>query len=415
VYYNTITGDCMRPVHTVGLVVTPCLLITAGALAQANLAIRPIGPITATARDSLGSVEGVRVLPDGRVLVNDGTRLRLVLFDSALGHPVTVLDNTSQASRNYGSRRIVDPLLAFHTDSTLFFDPASKAAVVLDPNGAVGRVMSVPRPTDGPPFTPPGRFALGIDAHERLIYRRPTGLVTVIRPDSAGNLARPARDSAPLLRGDFTTHRVDTAAFIRFTSWYYDVARTDSDGFAWSEPHYDPLPVMDDWAVLSDGTIAVVRAADLHIDWIGPDGTVEASPKVPHEWARLTDSAKQAFVDSLSAYNAAHPGARPRPGPGGKNIMVSWVQPAPTASQLPDYRSPFERVLADADGRVWILEPHTPESGAVYEVVNRAGLMVLRVGFPLGFTVVGFGPGSVYATTREAGRVGLVRLTIPKP
>jgi hypothetical protein len=49
---------------------------------------------------------------------------------------------------------------------------------------------------------------------------------------------------------------------------------------------------------MSDGTIALVRTKDYHVDWLSPDGTVTASPKIPFQWERLTDDGKVAFLDS---------------------------------------------------------------------------------------------------------------------
>src|SRR5439155_25026417 len=60
----------------------------------------------------------------------------------------------------------------------------------------------------------------------------------------------------------------------------------------------NPLPQGDDWALLPDGTIALVRTKDFHIDWLNPNGTVTSSPKIPFNWERLTDEGKVAFIDS---------------------------------------------------------------------------------------------------------------------
>ena len=59
-----------------------------------------------------------------------------------------------------------------------------------------------------------------------------------------------------------------------------------------------PVPSQDSWAVLSDGTIAFVRARDYHIDWILPDGTKTSTAKLPFDWKRLTDEDKQKLADS---------------------------------------------------------------------------------------------------------------------
>ena len=62
----------------------------------------------------------------------------------------------------------------------------------------------------------------------------------------------------------------------------------------------NPIPEVDDWAVLPDGTIAIVRK-DYHVDFVDADGKRTSAPKIPFDWQRLTDSAKVAVIDSAKA------------------------------------------------------------------------------------------------------------------
>ena len=81
----------------------------------------------------------------------------------------------------------------------------------------------------------------------------------------------------------------------------------------------NPLITVDDWAVLSDGTIAFVRGHDYHIDWIHTDGSKVSTGKLPFDWKRLTDDDKQKLIDSArtaadkaaadAKANAGKPGA----------------------------------------------------------------------------------------------------------
>src|SRR6185503_18984716 len=78
----------------------------------------------------------------------------------------------------------------------------------------------------------------------------------------------------------------------------------------------------DDWAVLHDGSVAVLRGSDYHIDWIRSDGSKSSSGKIPFAWRRLSDEDKVAFIDSaktameklrssMNAGRAAGPGGGP--------------------------------------------------------------------------------------------------------
>ena len=47
-----------------------------------------------------------------------------------------------------------------------------------------------------------------------------------------------------------------------------------------------------------DGTLAVVRGRDYHVDWLGADGRWTSSPKMPFDWQRVSDARKEALIDS---------------------------------------------------------------------------------------------------------------------
>ena len=59
----------------------------------------------------------------------------------------------------------------------------------------------------------------------------------------------------------------------------------------------NPIPQGDDSAMFSDGSIAIVRGRDYHVDWVGAQG-ITSSPKIPYEWRGYADEQKVAFIDS---------------------------------------------------------------------------------------------------------------------
>ncbi|HYV96994.1 MAG TPA: hypothetical protein VE967_06045, partial [Gemmatimonadaceae bacterium] len=63
----------------------------------------------------------------------------------------------------------------------------------------------------------------------------------------------------------------------------------------------NPVSTIDDWGVLSDGSIAFVRGHDYHVDLLRPDGSVKTGEKLPFDWKRLTDEDKQKLLDSAKA------------------------------------------------------------------------------------------------------------------
>jgi len=83
---------------------------------------------------------------------------------------------------------------------------------------------------------------------------------------------------------------------------------------------------------------------------------------------------------------------------------------------LPDFKPPFasNAVRADLDGNLWIRATQTKpvRGGAVYDIVNRTGL-VDRLQVPTGYSIVGFGRGKVvFLTTRDATGVHLARVRL---
>ena len=276
------------------------LAVTAGSLcmAQSLPPIRQLGPVTAVAKEPLGAVSTVRHLPVGAVLVNDILGRRIVMFDSTLSTVTVIADTTSATAGAYGIRP--GGLIAYRGDSTLFVDPASLSMLVIDPNGKIARVIAAPRAQDvgflvGGPFGNPGFDPMG-----RLIYRAPPNFAAMRPPATSGDRLPQfptLPDSAALVRYDLTTRKVDTVTFFKTPKFNMNVTRSPDGGIRVSSM-INPLPQGDDWVLLSDGTIALVRTKDYHVDWLKPDGTMTSSPKIPFQWERLTDEAKVAFIDS---------------------------------------------------------------------------------------------------------------------
>lgn len=418
--------------------------------------IRQLGTVTATAAETLGIVSGLRALSDGRVLVNDATGRRVLLFDPALANFTVVADTTSATANAYGGR--IAGLIAYHGDSTLFVDPQSLSMLVLDPAGKVARVMSVPNAQDAMSLASVLGTA-GFDSNGRLVYRgAPRFEMRSMAAMTAGGVPTIPEmpDSAPIFRIDLATRKLDTLAYIKTPKIRMSVSQAEN-GRITMMSEINPLPVVDEWAVLSNGSVAIVRGRDYHVDWVNADGTRNSSPKIPFEWQRLTDEDKVAFIDSVKAarerMGAAAPmvmtpgGANvaggPPPGGGEQRVMIFGGPPgggdggarrgaagppggtamAPPQmnfippSELPDYKPPFLAgfVRADADGNLWIRTiPTKPIAGGpVYDVVNAKGELVERVQIPVGRVVSGFGPGGVvYLTTREGMTTKLEKATL---
>src|SRR6267142_1705709 len=459
---------------TLGLLSIALAAASQPCLAQSLPPIRQLGPVTAVAKEPLGSVTAVRHLPDGRILVNDIVGRRVVMFDSSLSTVTVVADTTSATANAYG----VQPggLIAYRGDSTLFVDVASLSMLLIDPNGKIARVMSAPRAQDvgflvGGPFGNPG-----FDPAGKLVYRAPPNVSRFApRPTAGGAFPQcpTPPDSAALVRFDLATRKVDTATFFKTPKFNLNITQSPEGGIRVTST-VNPLPQGDDWALLSDGTIALVRTKDYHVDFLNPDGTTTSSPKVPFQWERLTDEAKVAFIDSAKVAiekarasgqfgrdggpqmvfrggpdggaaggrrdgaggDAPRSGSAPAPAPNtqpgtmtvtsGGNTTVTSVGPGGAGgplppltmispSELPDYKPAFApgSTRADADGNLWIRTSQNVSGIPVYNVVNRSGELIDRVQLPQNRVLVGFGPaGVVYLAVRDGATAHLEKARV---
>ena len=105
-------------------------------------------------------------------------------------------------------------------------------------------------------------------------------------------------DSAVIIRADVVTRGVDTAAWIRIPRARRVLKADDQHLLKSIETTPDPLPLVDDWVVMPDGALAIIRGRDYHVDWLDGNGRWSSSPKMPFDWQRVDDARKQALIDS---------------------------------------------------------------------------------------------------------------------
>jgi hypothetical protein len=405
---------------TRGISIVVLAATTSSAVAQTAPTVRPLGQVLATSTEPLASVSQVRALRDGRLIVNDIAGRRVLMFDSTLKLVGLIADSTSATANTYSSR--LGGLIAFRGDSTLFADPATLSMLVIDPSGKIARTMAAPQPNYvqnliGGPFGTPG-----FDARGRLVHRAATSR------ELMDAVFRASPDSAVLARFNLATRSVDTVAKFmipKITLHRHD--RESTTGWTIVIALVNPLPLTDDWAMLADGTIAIVRGREYRVDFFDEDDKVTSGPRVPFEWRRVGDDERAAIIDSTriemeklraeqTARNAAAAAATPKPAgpttgangrqleqpegggrasaPSGPVLMpLEFVQPG----DLPDYRPAFRQgaALGDLDGNLWIRTTKVVNGGAVYDVIDRKGALIDRVHVPPGRVIAGFGRGGV--------------------
>jgi hypothetical protein len=418
--------------------------------AQTAIPIRALGAAEATSTEKLGFVSGVRELSDGAVIVNDAGNRRLIAFDKSLAVGHVIADTASSSKIQYGPR--ATGIIPYSGDSTLLVDAAGRAFLVIDGKGSVSRVMSAPRPNDVASMTSAGLGTPGFDRDGRLIYR--TMLMPAFKAPVVGKPYAPPSmpDSAPLIRADFDKRTADTIAWLRTPVMKINSAPLANGGVVLT-PIFSPISTIDDWTLLPDGSVAILRGADYHIDWVDAGGQRSSSPKMPFDWKRLSDEDKVALIDStrkvleqralsttttgVNSTAMAGPGGHGSAGiPTGHSMTIMPIggddgapqpkvaPPVPQAAQLvdpsdlPDYYPSLLQageVRADFDGNVWILPSTSSQAGKglLYDVVNRRGEIVERVRLPEGRALEGFGAnGAIYLTSHGPAGTHLERFRV---
>lgn len=384
-----------------------------------KIPVTKLGAAEARTAESVGAVTSMRVLSDGTVFLNDFPQRRLVMFDAALKQ-VKIVADTLGSGIPYGQRQpgllplpgdstaIVDPAtlalvvlnkrgevarvmsvprpqdintLASSNLGTNSFD--SKGRLIYraqaggggggmgfggNPGGGRGGNPGGPNGQQGqngrggaaPGGAQAGRggagggFGGGFGGDE-FGGRGPGGQAL----DPFGGRGRGNNnvqpDSVPILRANFDTRKTDTVTFVRVPKNEFSTQPTPEGGTR-VITKLNPLPQADDWATLSDGTVAVVRVLDYHVDWYTADGKHTASEKLPFDWKQLADEDKAKIVDSLKAAAAVYTKQMEAASANGNNAFRIAFEPV-AAEKLPDYYPPIRAgsTHADADGNLWIL------------------------------------------------------------
>jgi hypothetical protein len=406
--------------------------------AQQSPAIRPIGAVSAVSPSGLvASVSAVRALSDGRVIVNDVTRRQLLLLDADLRLLKTIVDTSMASGGGYGSA--MAGLTSFRDDSSLFIEPRTLSILVVDPSGSIARVMANPSPADaafmiGGPFGAPGYAPNGT-----LLYRGAArgakGSGNSIILDSLRRT--PLADSAPVIRLDLSTRARDTVAFITIPREIPSM-KVDKAG-KWVRLNLltNPMPIVDAWTMLPDGSVAIVRGRDFRVEWYDLDGRLTSSRKVPFNWQRLDESQREAYLDSARtesdvAREAFKKSLEANPsgsqsgnvmaiianseGSAGKpniDLMVPRTEFV-DATALADYRPAFRMgsALSDATGNVWVRTTAPTTAGPIYSVINGGGDLIDRVQLPFGRMIIGFGHDVVYMGVQDEHGARLERAAL---
>lgn len=375
----------MMRIHTLAL-----SLVLVAPLAGPAAAQTPLGQPTAVFPDDFGSIQTIRELPDGRVLVADPLSKMLFAVDMDAGTR-TQVGSEGQGPEEY---RQPDAVWALPGDSTLLVDLGNGRLVVLGPDLTFGPTLplALTEPRPGQPLV----LALpqGVDAQGNLYARAMGGM----------GMGGEMPDSADMLRID----RADRSYVAIASFKLADRKRTTSGGANNQNVQISNVPLSgeDAWGVAADGSLVVARVGDYHIEWIAPGGTMTRGAPVPFDPIRIGTAEKEEHLAEsgrsgggisigVEINNGAMSMSFQRGGAGrGREIdQYDW----------PEVKPPFYQGRLPVDGmdRAWVRRHVDAGEASTYDVFDRSGNRVATYTLGAGKRIVGFGVSSVYVVAYD--------------
>lgn len=391
---------------------------------------------------SLIQAGGVRELRNGKLIVADPRDRSLQMIDLAGGEALRIGREGSGPSE-WG---LPFRLLTAPGDSTYLFDPGNTRYLTVLPDGKPGATWRmaesrVPGAGDAPagptqivrPGAPPaagqpragqppaGQPAAGgrrvveggggpgarlgatlafprtSDAQGRLYYEAPAFSFGPNGPTSA--------DSTAILRYDRVRQQIDTIGHVKLAVNNVQISGSQGNS-SFRVGGANPLAARDEWAVFPDGRVAIVRAADYHIDWIMPNGSRVTSPPVRYTPIKMTAAdIKEEEALRVRASAGALRTAVTVDGGGPQRSSVSVGGPSgpppEPRTDWPAVKPPFRpgqaSVWARPNGELWVRRTELAGAkGTLYDVFNPQGGMSHQLRVADGLSVVGMGNGTVY-------------------
>ncbi len=382
------------------------LVVGAPLVAQQGPRPLPAPDLTFEEPFSSVGVGAIRELSNGRLIVADPRDKILHLVDLDAG-TTTAIGREGSGPQEFGM-----PMRLFIApgDTTLLFDPLNTRYLIIGPDGKPVSTFrtdaepSAPRPGAGPVMVGMGLFGRVSDARGRLYGEA--------SPISMGPDGRPQQaDSTAIVRYDRGTKRLDTLAYVKLPPSNTQVSGS-RDNMRVMVGGANPLAPRDEWTVFPDGRVAIVRAADYHVDWVMPDGAKRSSAPIRYTPVRMTAAEIRHEEELRNAARSQQMSISMTTGPQGTQRSAQMGPPpgAPPLEPLtnwPEVKPPFRSgpasVLARPNGELWVRRTENAQArGTLYDVINAQGAVAFQVRIPDGVTLVGFGNGTIYTTRKDA-------------
>jgi len=326
------------------------------------------------------AINGLRELPDGRVLVSDGIDQVVLRVDMKAGKA----DTLGRIGQGPGEYKGPDALYALPNGGTLLVDLGNGRLDFLAADGKY--VESTPiAQGDGPNLSIV--LPRAVDAQGRIYYQPAMG-------GPRGGIP----DSATVVRWDRARSRYDSVARVKLPVMHVQSSGGANNQRMVSRPR--PYPAQDTWNVAPDGRVAIARASEYRVDWVGPGG-VTRGRAVAFTPVPIRDADKREWVADQS--NGLRINMENRNGQmsmafsrGGREDADEDATIAATEwpATKPAFNSPG--VWVTPEGEAWVERSVPAGSARVMDVFDATGALKERIVLPVGRRVAGFGRGVVY-------------------
>lgn len=339
--------------------------------------LRSLGRPTAEFQEPFTRVATLRELSDGRVIVGDEHDATLQVIDFRAGTG-TKIGRMGSGPHEYLS---MARLLELPGDTTALHDPRNARYLIINPDALPGETF---RLADAVSTTLGGRGSIPRSTDSRGALYFEGG------PFTAERDATPAAfDSVPAMRYDRATTKLDTLAWIQLARGNVQISPGPSGRGLSITVGAHAYPARDDWKAMSDGSIAIVRVRDYHVDRYSRSGVRTSGPPMQFTPVPVTEAEKAAWrADRLSR-------VRPR--------SAGSMAPSLPDPEWPTTMPPFvySETFARPNGELWVLRSHKAADPRVYDVFGPASTIIARVALPPKTRLVGFGNGTVYLVRRD--------------
>jgi hypothetical protein len=302
-----------------------------------------LGPLTGQLSAEFSRVLGVRVLPDGRLLIIDaGNRLLVADFTR---DAVAQLGREGQGPGEYRRLATMAPI---GPDSTLVVDGGNGRWLVL----AADRILQT-LPSDHPATKAARGVVRAADRSGHLLVIGPPRFATETKRLGKG-------DSAVATLVAFGSASVDTVASLR-TAPLIVLTELDAAGkVTRAELTRPPWSVGEEPLLFPDGWLAVARLEPYRVDWRMPSGAWVRGDPLQSAEPLADHRERQAFLDRIA--NATGKPA-PTPAPDTWPATIPPFQPGP--------------LVGAPDGSLLVLRtPTADRPGHRYDRIDRRGRLV---------------------------------------